>query len=209
MLRILGLLALFLAASAPVRAGPETAVPADNPGWQRMATEPDRKRLRNWRKTWIKALAAARAGGHGAEIAAAGPLLDPDAGLPDAAIPPGLYRCRTIKLGAKAKGNLDYVAYPAFTCRIGPAAAKGTMAFAKLDGSQRPIGRVFPDTTRRMVFLGTLQLGDEKGSLRYGHDTSRDMIGFVQRIGASKWRLVLPSPGFESLLDVIELTPAS
>jgi hypothetical protein len=174
-----------------------------------MATEPDRKRLRNWRKTWVRALQAARAAGHGAEIAAAGPLLDPDAGLAEAGIAEGPYRCRTIKLGARGKGNLDYVAYPAFTCRVGPAAKRGTMGFAKVDGSQRPIGRLFPDTTRRMVFLGTLQLGDEKGSLRYGHDASRDMIGIVQRLGPFRWRMVLPAPGFESLLDVIELTPAS
>jgi hypothetical protein len=60
-----------------------------------------------------------------------------------------------------------------------------------------------------MIFLGTLQLGDEQGSLRYGHDAERDMIGVVQRVGPSRWRLALPSPAFESLLDVIELVPAS
>jgi hypothetical protein len=201
------LLALALTLPAVVRASPETAVPADGPGWRRMATEGDRERLRNWRKAWVKALAAARASGHGAEIAAAGPLLDPDAAMQEPAIKAGRYSCRTIKLGAKGPGNLDYVAYPAFTCRIGAVDARGNMAFAKLDGSQRPIGRLFPDTTRRMVFLGTLQLGDEKGSLRYGHDAQRDMIGMVQRVGTSRWRLVLPSPGFESLVDIIELTP--
>ena len=209
-MRLSSLLAAVLACTAcNVIEQPSGLISHWTTAWKEVATQDDRERLRDWRATFVDALDAARKAGHSAEIERAGALLMPDAALGGGAIPNGMYRCRVIKLGAKAEGNLDYVAYPAFTCRIGAAAAKGTMGFAKLDGSQRPIGRVFPDTTRRMVFLGTLQLGDEKGSLRYGHDTSRDMIGFVQRIGASKWRLVLPSPGFDSLLDVIELTPAS
>ena len=208
MLRSFALFGLAIIVAAPAQAGPETAVPAANPGWSRMATETDRKRLRYWRKSWVKAVDDARASGHGSEVAAAGPLLDPDAGISDPALPPGLYRCRTIKLGARNKGNLAYVAYPAFNCRVGAADPKGNFPFTKLDGSQRPIGRLFADTSRRMVFLGTLQLGDEKGSLRYGHDPGRDLIGLVQRIGPMRWRLVMPSPAYESLLDVIEITPA-
>jgi hypothetical protein len=34
------------------------------------------------------------------------------------------------------------------------------------------------------------------------------MTGLVERIGARRWRLVLPAPHFESGLDVVELTPA-
>ncbi|WP_152998778.1 DUF4893 domain-containing protein, partial [Sphingopyxis sp. H115] len=30
----------------------------------------------------------------------------------------------------------------------------------------------------------------------------------VERIGDNRWRLVLPAPAYESLLDVIELVPA-
>lgn len=209
MSRLAWLSVLFLTACSPVTAGPEAAVPVSNAGWHRIATDADRTRLRNWRKSWMKALDSVRAGGHAADIASAGPLLDPDAALTDPAPPPGSYRCRTIKLGAKGKGNLAYVAYPAFNCRIDPPDGQGRMAFAKLDGSQRPVGRLFPDTSRRMIFLGTLQLGDEEGSLRYGHDAERDMIGLVERVGPRRWRLALPSPAFESLLDVIELTPAS
>jgi hypothetical protein len=33
------------------------------------------------------------------------------------------------------------------------------------------------------------------------------MIGLVQRIGDRRWRLVLPRPAHESLLDVIEIVP--
>ena len=34
------------------------------------------------------------------------------------------------------------------------------------------------------------------------------MAGVVERVGDNRWRLVLPYPRFESLLDVIELASA-
>ena len=59
-----------------------------------------------------------------------------------------------------------------------------------------------------MIFLGTLQLGDEALAYRYSRDRERDMIGQFERVGDNRWRLVLPFPHFESQLDVIELVPA-
>ena len=44
------------------------------------------------------------------------------------------------------------------------------LTFTKLDGSQRPIGRLFADVDRRLIFLGTLQLGDEGRAYQYGID---------------------------------------
>ena len=35
----------------------------------------------------------------------------------------------------------------------------------------------------------------------------RDVAGYVERIGPSRWRLVMPKPHFESQLDVMELVP--
>jgi hypothetical protein len=145
------------------------------------------------------------AGGHGAAIAAEGALLQPDAALEGVAPPAGSYRCRTIKVGAKSPGLLDYVAYPTFACRIG--GGEGTREFTKLTGSQRPLGRLFPHSERQMVFLGTLQLGDEQGTLRYGHDAERAMAGHLERVGERRWRLVFPYPRFESIVDVLELIP--
>ena len=43
----------------------------------------------------------------------------PDAAIPGA-LPNGDYRCRIIKLGARGEGLLDYIAYPAFACRVTP-----------------------------------------------------------------------------------------
>jgi hypothetical protein len=202
------LLAILLALSActvsrEVVAPPTVERPADN--WRALATEGDLDRLQHWRNAWVDALDKARAAGHGDEIAGQGALLDPDAALAGAALAPGVYRCRTIKLGAREATNGNFVAYPANRCRIG--LNRGRVHFARLDGPQRPIGALFPDNARRQVFLGTLQLGDERLALRYSRDGERDMAGLVERVAENRWRLVLPYPHFESLLDVIELVP--
>ena len=198
------LASLVLAACAGETEGPAAAVPAAA-SWRAVATDFDRERMRKWRTAWVRALDKARAAGHAAEIAGEGALLAPDSALKGVAPPLGDYRCRVLKIGGQSEGLLHYVAYPAFDCRI--SAGAGVMDFVKLTGSQRPIGRLFADSDRRIVFLGTLQLGDERGILRYGHDRQRDMIGLLERIGERRWRLAFPYPAFESTLDVVELLP--
>ena len=173
--------------------------------WRQVATTADRARLRDWRKSFEDALGAARKAGHGAEIAREGSLLDPDAALAGPAIPNGMYRCRVIKLGAKDAGNLDYVSYPGFTCRI--HAERQLQRLAKLTGSQRYLGLIFPGDAIRNIFLGTLVLGDERRALQYGQDEQRDVAGYIERIGPNRWRLIMPQPHFESRLDVMELVP--
>ena len=187
--------------------GPREIIARETSDWRVAATTTDRTRLRDWRPTFVDALAKARAAGHGAEIDAEGTLLVPDAGTTGAPIPNGSYRCRVIKLGAKRTGGLDYVPYPPFNCRI--QQEKDLQGFAKTGGSQRPMGVIFPAGEMRQVFLGTLVLGDEKRAMQYGRDPDRDIAAFVEKIGPGRWRMVLPRPAFESMLDVIELTPAS
>jgi hypothetical protein len=174
--------------------------------WRQVATEADRKRLRDWRTAWSRALTAAKQAGHGEAITREGALLQPDAALPGPALPNGRYRCRTIKIGARSAGLLDYIAYPAFTCRV--QQERDLQGFAKLSGSQRQVGLIFPNDQLRSVLLGTLVLGDEARAMQYGADPERDVAGHIERIGDRRWRLVLPFPQFESLVDVIELTPA-
>ena len=191
--------------AAPVagRAPPERGIVG---GWRAVVTEADRARLRGWRAAWVAALARADASGARGRVAAEGPLLQPDRALAGPVPPVGAYRCRIVKLGAKAAGLPDYTAYPAFGCRI--AAGPGdTLAFVKLDGSQRPVGTLYPHDGERMIFLGTMMLGDERRALAYGRDPERDLAGAVERIGARRWRLLLPSPRWESLFDVMELVP--
>lgn len=187
---------------------PAAATPAavaDGLDWRTVATPADRQRLRDWRTAWMAALPQARvvdADG----IAAQGALFAPDVALNAPAPPPGNYRCRVFKLGAKDGGPRGFTAHPPFACRL--TREHGALAFTKLTGSQRPVGHVYPDGTQRAVFLGSLVLGDERGAMRYGTDAQRDMAGWVERIGARRWRVVLPYPRFESLLDVVELVPA-
>ena len=175
--------------------------------WRAVATASDRKRLREWRAAFVDALRAARAGGHGAEIEREGVLLDPDAAFGGGPIPNGTYRCRVIKVGAKQAGLLNYIAYPAFNCRIQQDGV--VQDFAKLTGSQRQVGKLFPGDALRQVFLGTLVLGDEVRAMRYGQDRERDVAGYVERIDPNRWRLIMPRPHFESQMDVMELVPSS
>jgi hypothetical protein len=175
--------------------------------WRKVATAADRQRLRDWRTAFTTALRQARLS-HAAQVANQGVLLEPDAAIADPdGIPPGAYRCRVIKLGAKSAGMSDYTAYPAFNCDI---ADEGEVSsFTKTSGSQRPVGLVFNDDGGRQIFLGTLMLGDETQAIDYGRDADRDMAGAVEKIGPRRWRMLLPWPRFESMMDVIELVPAS
>jgi Domain of unknown function (DUF4893) len=201
------LLAVLLLTGCNVVHSSAGMIPEWTRDWRQVATSSDRKRLRDWRKSFTDALAAARASGHSAEIAREGVLLDPDAALGGGPIPNGMYACRVIKLGAKSAGMLDYVSYPAFACRI--EQERDLQGFAKMTGSQREVGLIFPGDVIRQVFLGTLVLGDEREAMQYGQDRTRDVAGFVERIGPARWRLVMPSPAFESRLDVMELVPMS
>jgi len=186
-----------LASCATTQAAPQVQT------WQEVVTPDDRIRLREWRTAFTRALAQARAANHAAEIDSEGDLLDPDAAI-GGPIPNGDYRCRVLKIGAKSQGLLDYVSYPAFRCRIEQGMVQH---FTKLTGSQRHVGRIYPADQLHQVFLGTLVLGDEAQAYQYGRDPDRDVAGWVERIGDNRWRMVLPYPRYESLLDVIELVP--
>ena len=175
--------------------------------WRATATTQDQARIRNWYKSWEAALADARARGNGADVDREGVLLQPMAALPNPHLPAGEYKCRTVKVGAQGHSGLGYVGYGWFRCRVAPE--QGLSSLTKLSGSQRPVGLIFPDNLKRQIFLGTLELGDEKMAVNYGNDRMRDMAGVIERIGDNRWRLVLPAPAYESLLDVIELGPAS
>ena len=175
--------------------------------WKQVATGVDKERLRDWRTAFVAGLDAASKSGHAAEIARQGALLDPDAALGGGPIPNGMYRCQVIKLGAKAPGNLDFVSYPGFTCRVRPD--RQLQRLDKLGGSQRYVGLLCPGDAIRQVFLGTLVLGDEARALQYGQDETRNVAGYVERIGPNRWRLIMPKPHFESQVDVMELVPLS
>lgn len=194
---LLGLSALAITACATTQATPSTQ------SWQQVATEKDRQRLRDWRKAFTTALQQARTT-NATDVALEGKLLDPDAATGGVPIADGNYRCRVVKVGAKTEAMLNYVAYPAFRCRID---AGQVQRFTKLTGSQRQVGLIYSADAMRQVFLGTMMLGDEARAYQYGRDEDRDLAAWVERIGDRRWRMVFPYPHYESTLDIIELTP--
>jgi len=198
------LLALGLTGCSVYRDATATRPPAGW-GWRQVVTSADADRLRNWRKAWDEALAPARASAPAA-IAADPDLFDPDRAQGAAMPPAGDYNCRVFKLGSQQPITPYFAAYPAGQCRI---TVQGQEThFIRLDGQQRPDGLLYTNVDARVMFIGVLVLGDETAPLRYGVDRQRNMVGYVERIGDKRWRLVLPYPGFESKLDLIELTPA-
>lgn len=186
------LLALCAAGRAPA---------APSGGWRTIMSQHDHQRVKHWREDWVKALGLARDAGAGARVDALGALLQPDAAIDGAPPPDGPYRCRMVKLGARAADNRAFATPPSQPCRV----ADGMLE--ELGGAQRIGGRLYPDDGAHMVFLGGMALGDEEGMVRYGRDGRRDLAGFVERIGPARWRLILPAPRWESLIDIVELVP--
>ncbi|WEK42327.1 MAG: DUF4893 domain-containing protein [Candidatus Sphingomonas colombiensis] len=174
--------------------------------WRHAATQNDRERLRNWRTLWVDALAKAKAAGGAATIAGDDALFDPDRALDHPIPPPGDYRCRIIKLGAKRQENQGFVILPAASCTVGKDGDETW--FEVNDGVQRPIGRFFVGPPGRGIFLGTLELGDERRPLEYGLDSRRDMIAYLDRIGDRRWRLIAPNPHFDATVELMEIVSA-
>ena len=201
--------ALAACATAPVAKNAATvnverADPIAN--WRGVVSAADMARLDRVNQAWDDALAQARKAGYGKAIAAEGPLLEPDAALPRAAPPPGPYECRVLKLGHPEGGKgLGFAAYKSFACHVEAEADR--LWIVKQTGSQRPAGRIWPETDDRHVFLGAMELGDEKEPPAYGDDPERDLAGYVERVDAFQWRIVIPEPRTESRLDVFELVP--
>lgn len=196
------------AATETVQTAP-TPAPGEQGGtddWRTVATDGDTARLTRLDDAWREALSEARAAGFGAELRTLGALVDPNAGQAGRLQPPpSEYRCRTFKLGKMGETGLGYVAYPAFRCLV-ELTPGGDLILSKMTGSQRTRGLIYPDTDRRLVFLGAQAWGaGETGFPLYGEQPQRDQIGVVERIGDNRWRLVLPYPKQESKLDILEL----
>lgn len=208
---LIALAALSLAACATVP--PPPPIP-DGPGsgpvlrdWRGIVTAGDRDRYNRIDAAWDLALQQARRQRGSGDLASTGDLIDPGAGRPSVAPPPGDYRCRTVKLGSQGgEDGLGYVVYGWFDCRI--EQTPNGLKFLKLTGSQRPAGLLFPENDRRMVLLGSMALASEPPANSYGQRPDRDLIAVLERIGEARWRLVIPWPQYESNLDLIELVPA-
>ncbi len=171
--------------------------------WQKDIGDEDRKRLNGLWNSWARAIGEVRAAGEGAQLAAQGALLNPEAALPSAMPRPGRYSCRTVKLGGDAARGVR-VAEPV-PCAIEPTASG--LRFSQGSGAQRLAGRLYPDGDR-LVFLGSLRLAMDQGAMPYGADSDRDQIGVIRPYAPGRWRLELPWPRWEATLVVVDITPA-
>lgn len=171
--------------------------------WRADAKRADIRRLEQLDEAWDAALSQARADGHGRELRGLGALVDPAVSLARPQPTPGNYRCRTIKLGSPGAGP-SYVAYGWFRCRVALTPG-GDLILEKTTGSQRQAGNLYPEASRRLVFLGAVAWGTGEGRARYGRDPDRDQVGVLERVGAGQYRLALPWPKQESKLDILEL----
>jgi hypothetical protein len=207
---IVALAALSACATKPglatgVHPSVEVGPPPKSDAWKAVATDADEDRLARLGLAWQEALAEAKKSDP-AEVRKEAKLLMPRAALPRPDPTPGSYNCRLIKLGkATAKGKA-FESFKPFFCYV--EIEGDLLTIVKQTGSQRPAGRLWEDDdANRLIFLGSLALGDEDQPLAYGDDPKRDMAGVLERIAPFKWRLVIPWPQSTSKLDVFELTP--
>lgn len=192
----------------PVGTPEVTVAPADkSAAWQSVATDADKDRLGRLGLAWQSALADANKD-HSAEVTKEGDLLRPRAALPRPEPTPGSYNCRMVALGKATAAGKSYESFKPFFCYV--EVEGDLLTIVKQTGSQRPAGRLWQDDdSDRLIFLGSLALGDEQQPLGYGDDPKRDMAGVLERVGPFRWRLVIPWPQSASKLDVFELTPVA
>jgi hypothetical protein len=183
----------------------EVGPPAKSEAWKAVATPADQDRLARLGLAWQEALEDAGKT-NAADIRREGKLLLPRSALPRPDPTPGSYNCRLIKLGKATPKSKPYESFKPFFCYV--EVEGDLLTIVKQTGSQRPAGRLWQDDEpTRLVFLGSLALGNEDQPIGYGDDPKRDMAGVLERIGPFKWRLVIPWPQSTSKLDVFELTP--
>ncbi len=184
------------------------AVAPKSDGWTAVASNADRNRINRTVLAWQSGLTEARERGFRGEVRTEGKLLVSDAALARPAPTPGSYSCRVITLGRSSKRGPAFEKFKPFFCYIDLEGDLFTIV--KQTGSQRPAGRLWLDQVpTRLIFLGSLALGNEDEARAYGDDPRRDVAGVFERIAPFVWRLVIPFPQDGTKLQVFELTPVA
>jgi hypothetical protein len=175
-------------------------------GWQDTASAFDANRLAKLSESKAKGLEEAEHGASPSDLASIHGVLDAAPGQASAGGLTGTWRCRTIKLG----GMTPDVIYSWFRCRISDEG--GALRFAKISGSQRMSGSLYPDQSGALVYLGASNVSNEPahgysggGNSAGAAATPDDQIGLLVSTGPGSARLELPYPVQESTFDVIEL----
>ncbi len=192
--------------AAPTPPPPADGEQGGTADWRQVVTAADAANLGRLDQAWRLGRAEAEDKGFAAQVEALGPLVDPNAGQTGRLQPPpGTYRCRSIKLGTNSPGGPGYLEYPYFRCTI-ELSPGGDLILTKTTGSQRTRGLLYPDTDRRLVYVGAAAWSAQETTYpAYGDDRIRDQVGVFERIGPNRWRLVLPWPKVDSKLEILEL----
>ena len=182
--------------------------PSKAEAWMAIASAADVQRLNNVTGAWAAGLQDARDANFVTAVREEGTLLKTDAALPRPAPTPGSYNCRLVRLGGTGRGTPALERFKPFFCYV--QVEGDLLTIVKQTGSTRPAGRLWEDNDEsRLIFLGSLALGDEQQPLAYGEDPRRDMAGIFERIAPFRWRLVIPWPQDGAKLHVFELTPVA
>jgi len=196
------------ATQAQVAVLAEEGTPSD---WRRVVTAEDRARLEAIGTTWALARDEALKS-DAATVTREGDLLRPEAALPAPVPTPGLYQCRSVRLGgpedravATRRGRA-VTRFKPFDCVI--AAEPTLLSFTKVTGTHRPGGYLWPEGDRRMIFLGGTVEREGEGASAYGNDPLRNRAGVLERIGEFRWRLTLLGQSPVARLEIIDLVPA-
>jgi hypothetical protein len=163
----------------------------------KIMTDADKTRLRNYETVRTEALAEAKTGGALQDMTQLEATLSKPATSFSDFDMTGEWRCRTTKAGKLA----PLVVYGWFKCRVTDDGS-GWM-LEKLTGSQRTKGRFYTDGDTRLIYLGSTFVAGEKAR-PYGKGTETDQVGYAFRTGPSEWRIEMPSPHLESKLDILE-----
>ena len=195
-------------AQAAARRQPSVEVgpPLKSDAWKQVATAADKDRIARLGLAWQEALAEAQQDQRRATSARKASCSCRAPPCRGPAPTPGSYNCRLIKLGkATAQEQAVRELQAVLLLRRGRGRPADHRQADRQPAAGRPVvGGRRPD---RLMFLGSLALGDEQQPLAYGDDPKRDMAGVLERIAPFKWRLVIPWPQSTSKLDVFELTP--
>lgn len=202
------LAAVAISGCVPVKQKPHGVVSVGEPNkadvWQGIASAADKGRLANIAGAWAAGLADARKAGFTSALRDESELVKSGAALARPVPTPGSYRCRLVKLGGKPA----FEKFKPFFCYV--EVDGELLTIVKQTGSQRPAGRLWEDDDpKRLIFLGSLALGDEEAPLAYGDNPKRDMAGILERTGPFRWRLVIPWPQDGSKVHAYELTPVA
>lgn len=163
----------------------------------KLMTPADKVRLQNYGEARKAALAEAKAGGAPADVKTLDAILAKPAISFQGFDMTGAWQCRTIKAG----GLSALIVYGWFKCRVSDDGSGWLLE--KTSGSQRTKGRFFDDGEKRLIYLGSFFIAGDKPK-PYGSGVETDQVGYAFRSGPAEWRIELPSPYYESKLDILE-----